>query len=365
VAEENTKRKVLLIGWDAADWEHINPLLEEGLMPTLDALINRGVMGNLATLQPIAPTLLTLLNVPIGEDMDGRPLLEAFEVPPKIETTPSWEKRAGECGIIPKASRSVAFRRKNLRRDFLLTMKGLFCDSRKIMRTKRAHSRKSAVINNSRWVAYATAGAATALAGANSVEAAIHYMSVNQTFNAFPLGTQASNFQLDQAADFIRFSHAATAVNGQAFFGANGGLVTAAFRGFSNVLSTATLKYASNLASGQNIAAGPFVTGKGTLAFGALALLPSANSQFGTAGPNQFVGFRFNNGSGVEYGWARLTMDGAPQNSFTLVDYAWADVGTSITAGQVPEPGSLGLLALGGAGLLAWRKRRAKAAAQK
>ena len=45
-----TKRKVLLIGWDAADWEHITPLLEEGLMPTLDALINRGVMGNLATL---------------------------------------------------------------------------------------------------------------------------------------------------------------------------------------------------------------------------------------------------------------------------------------------------------------------------
>src|SRR4030095_11131452 len=37
-------RKVLLIGWDAADWEHINPLLEEGLMPTLDAFINRGVM---------------------------------------------------------------------------------------------------------------------------------------------------------------------------------------------------------------------------------------------------------------------------------------------------------------------------------
>jgi len=26
---------VLLIGCDAADWEHINPLLEEGLLPTL------------------------------------------------------------------------------------------------------------------------------------------------------------------------------------------------------------------------------------------------------------------------------------------------------------------------------------------
>jgi predicted AlkP superfamily phosphohydrolase/phosphomutase/predicted Zn-dependent protease len=53
-----TRRKVLLIGWDAADWEHITPLLEEGLMPTLDAFINRGVMGNLATLQPILSPML-------------------------------------------------------------------------------------------------------------------------------------------------------------------------------------------------------------------------------------------------------------------------------------------------------------------
>ena len=55
---KNRKRKVLLIGWDAADWEHITPLLEEGLMPTLDGLINRGVMGNLATLQPILSPML-------------------------------------------------------------------------------------------------------------------------------------------------------------------------------------------------------------------------------------------------------------------------------------------------------------------
>jgi predicted AlkP superfamily phosphohydrolase/phosphomutase/tetratricopeptide (TPR) repeat protein len=58
MAEIAQKRKVLLIGWDAADWEHITPLLEEGLMPTLDAFINRGVMGNLATLQPILSPML-------------------------------------------------------------------------------------------------------------------------------------------------------------------------------------------------------------------------------------------------------------------------------------------------------------------
>ena len=58
MADVSQQRKVLLIGWDAADWEHITPLLEEGLMPTLDALINRGVMGNLATLQPILSPML-------------------------------------------------------------------------------------------------------------------------------------------------------------------------------------------------------------------------------------------------------------------------------------------------------------------
>jgi predicted AlkP superfamily phosphohydrolase/phosphomutase len=58
VIQASLKRKVLLIGWDAADWEHITPLLEAGLMPTLDAFINRGVMGNLATLQPILSPIL-------------------------------------------------------------------------------------------------------------------------------------------------------------------------------------------------------------------------------------------------------------------------------------------------------------------
>ncbi len=52
------KKKVLLIGWDGADWEHITPLLEEGLLPTLEGLINRGVMGNIATLQPVLSPML-------------------------------------------------------------------------------------------------------------------------------------------------------------------------------------------------------------------------------------------------------------------------------------------------------------------
>jgi predicted AlkP superfamily phosphohydrolase/phosphomutase/tetratricopeptide (TPR) repeat protein len=51
-------KKVLLIGWDAADWKIINPLLDQGLMPTLEDLVNHGVIGNLATLHPVLSPLL-------------------------------------------------------------------------------------------------------------------------------------------------------------------------------------------------------------------------------------------------------------------------------------------------------------------
>ena len=52
--------KVLLIGWDAADWKMITPLIEQGKMPNLKKLIESGTSGNLSTLQPIlSPTLWT------------------------------------------------------------------------------------------------------------------------------------------------------------------------------------------------------------------------------------------------------------------------------------------------------------------
>ncbi|MCS6991873.1 MAG: alkaline phosphatase family protein [Chitinophagales bacterium] len=53
-------KRVLLIGWDAADWKVINPLLDQGLMPTLERLVNQGMMGNIATLDPpLSPILWT------------------------------------------------------------------------------------------------------------------------------------------------------------------------------------------------------------------------------------------------------------------------------------------------------------------
>jgi tetratricopeptide (TPR) repeat protein len=51
-------RKVLLIGWDAADWKVIMPLIDAGKMPNLARLIEEGICGNIATLQPVLSPML-------------------------------------------------------------------------------------------------------------------------------------------------------------------------------------------------------------------------------------------------------------------------------------------------------------------
>jgi len=52
--------KVLLIGWDSADWKVINPLMDQGEMPNLEKLVNEGVSGSLATMYPeLSPMLWT------------------------------------------------------------------------------------------------------------------------------------------------------------------------------------------------------------------------------------------------------------------------------------------------------------------
>jgi len=51
-------RKVLLVGWDAADWKVIMPLIDEGKMPNVAKLVEEGICGNIATLQPVLSPML-------------------------------------------------------------------------------------------------------------------------------------------------------------------------------------------------------------------------------------------------------------------------------------------------------------------
>jgi len=115
------------------------------------------------------------------------------------------------------------------------------------MKSNRVRS-KPASIAKTRWVAYAAAGAATAFAGSQSAEAAIHYSGpVNERF---PAGN-ADSFNLDQPGDFFRLSHETfgTEIVGVAGFSIFG-IASEAFRGFWGVSS---YHYVSKLSHGQRI----------------------------------------------------------------------------------------------------------------
>ena len=84
--------RVLLVGWDAADWDIITPLLDAGEMPHLQALVDRGVMGNLATLDPpFSPMLWT--SIATGKTADKHGIIhftqpkETGGVSPVLSTT--------------------------------------------------------------------------------------------------------------------------------------------------------------------------------------------------------------------------------------------------------------------------------------
>ncbi|GAA5484557.1 alkaline phosphatase family protein [Haloferula sargassicola] len=56
------RKRLLLVGWDSADWQIIHPLLDAGRMPGLQRIVDAGVSGNLATLEPqLSPMLWTTI----------------------------------------------------------------------------------------------------------------------------------------------------------------------------------------------------------------------------------------------------------------------------------------------------------------
>jgi hypothetical protein len=227
------------------------------------------------------------------------------------------------------------------------------------MRIKTRRSRP-AFIPHSRWLAYATAGAATALAGSPSAEAAIHYSGLLHA--EFPPNSDRfKTFQLmGQPGRSLRFSHFSFPPFGGA---ARLGVVGAFLVSFGGHSIGSSDRYVSKLSFGQNISSGrfwPYETG--VMASGSNTYWAWAERGTG------YAAFRFNSGSGLQYGWIRVSMAGPPQNGFVVSAYAYADPGEPIRAGQkssdeqAPDEGSLGWLALGGVGLLAWRKSRSRAA---
>lgn len=67
-----SKRKVLLLGWDACEWKVVNDLVAKGMMPTLAKFLKEGSSGKLATLDPpISPMLWTSIATGKRADKHG------------------------------------------------------------------------------------------------------------------------------------------------------------------------------------------------------------------------------------------------------------------------------------------------------
>lgn len=246
--------------------------------------------------------------------------------------------------------------------------------------TTRKNRRKGSVLSKTRWAGYAAAGAAAVLGANEAAEAGIYYSGeLNQPvghgsfisvkgYDYFPIDLTG-----DGKPDLLMVVGASRAPNDTVTYGE--ALVVGSDPDWFNSLYDLTgiarvagfrrgeFSFASLLKRGE------FVSHKsnsprsflnvGTLAYGA----GYTYSLFKEEGTRGYVGFSFDAGEGTQYGWVQVKMDTGPsKNAFTVVDYAYADAGEAIWAGQqsaaVPEPGSLGLLATGGIGLLLWRRAR-------
>ncbi|MEN9699064.1 MAG: hypothetical protein RLZZ301_262 [Bacteroidota bacterium] len=79
-----SKQKILVLGWDAAEWKVIERLLSEGKMPAIQQLINRGVSARIKTMDPpLSPMLWTSIATGMRADKHG---IYGF-----IEPTPDGE----------------------------------------------------------------------------------------------------------------------------------------------------------------------------------------------------------------------------------------------------------------------------------
>ncbi len=235
------------------------------------------------------------------------------------------------------------------------------------IKMQRSRRPKIKSIEHKRWAAYATA----ALSGgftfgvAESALAEVHYSGLlkqdvpnGNCSYSYPYGGWCSPGTLKLPLGDngnIKLSHSKFYYVYGTWWYYHGGSASlkvsapgAAIRGSGSI---------SRLLPRDLIPAGPFAGGSGFLAtylFG--------RGQFQAHGFG-FIGFKFNTGAGDQYGWVRVRMNGYPNNSFAIVDYAYGDPGEVVQAGQKtsqssPDLESLGGLALGAAGLLAWRRRR-------
>lgn len=227
---------------------------------------------------------------------------------------------------------------------------------------KRDHQAKgifSSTLQN-RLTAYSTlavAGACAAAATPDNAQAAVVYSG--------PLNLSVTVSTLGSYFNLANFTFGAN------YAAVNGGDTTAPAINLWGTGSTFTYLYPSASTINRFVSTG---TAQTDLSAGDMIASTStygtsrAPSALGTAGgwtanTTGYLGIRFLSGTTTDYGWLQIFYPGTPTaaNPIKILGSAYDNSGASITAGQVPEPGTVAFLAAGalGAGTMAWRRRKA------
>jgi PEP-CTERM motif len=227
---------------------------------------------------------------------------------------------------------------------------------------------------NKRWLGYAVAAAGAAGVGMlGSAQSALADIIYTPAHTLVPVGGGPVSLDLnhDGVADFslwniVRGPHSGIFSAARMYLG-----VPPAGNGvLFSPLGTYIPSYgAARLAAGAGIGPGGHFVNSQTRYGRVSALLmgfrTSSGPGFGPwrVGGAGYLGLQFQIDGQTHYGWASLTTKVSLRNEYQelLTGYVYDTVANqSLTAGQgqTPEPGTLGLLALGSLGLGFWRRRK-------
>ncbi len=193
-------------------------------------------------------------------------------------------------------------------------------------------------------IAYTVAAGAAAGAMSGTADAEVIYSGI-QDISISQFGALNLNLDGDAYSDVLLKNYV---------FGGNYQGLTVNYIPGKAVGFNAGFNYTSALAAGTLIDAAATSTGSFAQS---MAYANNPNSQFDNV-TDAYIGLEFPIAGQSHFGWIRVSINNAAA-TFIVHDWGYeSDPGVGIAAGATPEPGTLGMLAAGAAGLACMRRRK-------